>query len=135
MHAEAGAERVHAAARLAGIADALDESEWSAELRRSGVVPIPAPHPPTWGEVAMTGLEVVESLARTDDWDAARHQAAFLADFFTRMRKQLHGVAGVAFDGLAAAARAHDRDDLDAHADLIRELFGGDTAPAGAGPS
>jgi len=135
MHAEAGAERVDAAARLAGIADALGETEWSAELRRSGVAPIPAPHPPTWGEVAMIGLDVVERRARAGDWDAARHQAAFLADFFTRMRKQLHGVAGVAFEGLAAAARAADLDDLDEHADLIRALFGGDGAPAGAGLS
>ena len=135
MHAEAGAELLHAAARLAGIADALEETEWSAELRRSGVDPIPAAHPPTWGEVALTGLNVVDGLARTGDWDAARHQAAFLADFFTRMRKQLHGVAGVAFEGLASAARAHDQDDLDEHADLIRELFGGDATPAGTGPA
>jgi hypothetical protein len=81
----------------------------------------------------MTGLEVVDGLARTGDWDAARHQAAFLADFFTRMRKRLHGVAGVAFEGLASAVRAHDLDDLDEHADLIRELFGADAAPADAG--
>ena len=81
----------------------------------------------------MIGLDVVERRARAGDWDAARHQAAFLADFFTRMRKQLHGVAGVAFEGLAAAARAADLDDLDEHADLIRALFGGDGAPAGAG--
>ncbi len=135
MHAEAGAELLHAASRLAGIADALGETEWSAELRRSGVEPIAATHPPTWGEVALTGLEVVAGLARSGDWASARHQAAFLADFFTRMRKQLHGVAGVAFEGLASAARAHDQEDLEEHADLIRELFGGNAAPAGAGPT
>jgi hypothetical protein len=131
MRAEAGAELAHAAARLAGIAAALGETEWSDELRRSGVDPLPATHAPTWGEVAMTGLEVVDGLARTDAWDGARHQAAFLADFFTRHRKQLHGVAGVAFEGLSSAARARDLEDLDEHSDLIRELFGGDTAPAG----
>jgi hypothetical protein len=132
MRVEARAELAHAAARLAGIADALGETEWSAELRGSGVDPIPTAHSPTWSEVAMTGLEVVDGLARTGDWDAARHQASFLADFFTRMRKQLHGVAGVAFEGLASAARAHDLDDLGEHADLIRELFGDGAGPASA---
>jgi hypothetical protein len=127
MSDEAGADLTDAAARLAGIADALGESDWRDELRRRGAVPAPVDAPPTWGQVALTGLDVVEGLAATGRWDDARHQAAFLADFFTRMRRRLHGVAGVAFEGLAHAARARDRDDLDVHADLIRELFGGDT--------
>ncbi len=126
MSQEAGADLKDAAARLAGIADALGESDWSDELRRRGAVPVPPTGPPTWGEVAMTGLDVVEGLAQAGSWDDARHQAAFLADFFTRTRKQLHGVAGVAFEGLALAARGHDREDLDEHAELIRALFGGD---------
>ncbi len=75
----------------------------------------------------MTGLDVVEGLAAVGRWEEARHQAAFLADFFTRTRKQLHGVAGVAFEGLALAARGHDRVDLDEHAELIRARFGADT--------
>jgi hypothetical protein len=132
MCSAAGAERADAAARLAGIADALGEHEWSAELRRTGVTPARVAAPPTWGEVAITGLDVVEKLATAGDWTGARDQAAFLADFFTRMRKQLHGVAGVAFEGLASAARARDPEDLAEHADLIRELFGSDNAPAGA---
>jgi hypothetical protein len=127
MSDEAGADLNDAAARLAGIADALGESDWRDELRRHGVVPAPVDAPPTWGRVALTGLDVVEGLAATGQWDDARHQAAFLADFFTRMRRRLHGVAGVAFEGLALAARARDREDLDVHAELIRELFGGDT--------
>ncbi len=126
MSPEAGADLTDAAARLAGIADALGESDWCAELRTGGVVPHPVTAPPTWGAVAMTGLDVVEQLAAAGRWEDARHQAAFLADFFTRRRKQLHGVAGVAFEGLALAARGHDRDDLDEHADLIRTLFGAD---------
>jgi len=134
MCREAGAERADAAARLAGIADALGETMWADELRRSGVTPVPAATPPTWGEVAITGLDVVEDRARSGDWTTARDQAAFLADFFTRMRKQLHGVAGVAFEGLASAARAHDLEDLAEHGDLIRELFGSDDAPAGGTP-
>jgi len=127
MGHEAGADLTDAAARLAGIADALGESDWSDELRRRGAVPVTADGPPTWGQVALTGLEVVEGFAAAGNWEDARHQAAFLADFFTRMRKQLHGVAGVAFEGLAGAARARDRGDLDEHAELIRELFGTDT--------
>jgi len=129
MSSEAGADLTDAAARLAGIADALGESDWSDELCRVGVVPIPAVGPPTWGQVAITGLDVVEGLVNAGRWEDARHQAAFLADFFTRMRKQLHGVAGVAFEGLALAARGRDRDDLDEHADLIRALFGADAEP------
>lgn len=128
MSREGGADVADAAARLAGIADALGESAWVDELRRGGVTPSRQQAPPTWGQVAITGLEVVEGLAAQGQWDDARHQAAFLADFFTRMRKQLHGVAGVAFEGLALAARARDREDLDEHADLIRELFGDDEA-------
>jgi hypothetical protein len=38
-------------------------------------------------------------------------------------------VAGVAFEGLALAARGHDRDELDEHAELIRALFGADAEP------
>lgn len=132
MCREAGAGGADPAARLAGIADALGETMWADELRRTGVTAIPAAVPPTWGDLAITGLEVVEDLAIRGDWAAARDQAAFLADFFTRMRKQLHGVAGVAFEGLASAARAHDPDDLAEHSQLIRELFGSDDAPAGA---
>jgi hypothetical protein len=127
MSPEAGADLTDAAARLAGIADALGEPDWCAALRRGGVAPRAATAPPTWGEVAMTGLDVVEGLAAVGRWEEARHQAAFLADFFTRTRKQLHGVAGVAFEGLALAARGHDRVDLDEHAELIRALFGADT--------
>jgi hypothetical protein len=126
MTIEGGADLADAAARLAGIADALGESAWSQELRRHGVTPAPQSTPPTWGQVALTGLDVVEGLTANGDWDDARHQAAFLADFFTRTRKQLHGVAGVAFEGLAQAAGARDRDDLDEHAELIRALFGAD---------
>jgi hypothetical protein len=127
MSHEAGADLTDAAARLAGIADALGEPDWSQALRGSDGVRVPPVGPPTWGQVALTGLEVVEALAAAGKWDDARHQAAFLADFFTRMRTQLHGVAGVAFEGLAGAARAHDRQDLDEHAELIRELFGANT--------
>jgi len=131
MPPSADADHVDATARLAGIAVALGESEWADELRGRGVVPAPVASPPTWGQVAMTGLVVVDGLAADGDWDGARHQASFLADFFTRMRKQLHGVAGVAFEGLSMAARARDREDLDEHAELIRELFGGDSTPVG----
>jgi hypothetical protein len=126
MTNEAGADLADAAARLAGLADDLGESAWSDELRRGGITPLAPAGPPTWGQVAITGLELVEGLAAIGNWEDARHQAAFLADFFTRMRKQLHAVAGVAFEGLASAARAHDRDDLNEHAELIRELFGAD---------
>ena len=126
MSHQAGARLTDAAARLAGIADALGESDWCDELRRSGAVPVRPDGPPTWGQIAMTGLDVVEGLAAAGRWADARHQAAFLADFFTRRRKQLHGVAGVAFEGLALAARGRDREDLDEHAELIRALFGAD---------
>lgn len=126
MAQPAGADLPDAAARLAGIAEALGEASWSDELHRIGVVGAVRVAPPTWGLVAVTGLDVVEGLAAAGRWDDARHQAAFLADFFTRMRTQLHAIAGVAFEGLAAAARARDPEDLDEHAELIRELFAAD---------
>lgn len=126
MPQPSGADLPDAAARLAGIAKALGETSWSEELGRLGAVADDRVAAPTWGQVAITGLDVVEGLASADRWDDARHQAAFLADFFTRMRKQLHAIAGGAFEGLAAAARAHDADDLDEHARLIRELFSAD---------
>lgn len=130
MSHKAGAHLTDAAARLAGIADALGESDWRDELRRAGAVAVRPDGPPTWGQVAMTGLDVVEGLATAGEWDDARHQAAFLADFFIRRRKQLHGVAGIAFEGLALAARGRDREDLDEHAELIRALFGADADQA-----
>ena len=127
MSHEAGADLTDAAARLAGIADALGESDWCDELRRAGAVPIRPRRSSHMGPGRDDRARCRRgSRAPRGDWDDARHQAAFLADFFTRRRKQLHGVAGVAFEGLALAARGRDREDLDEHAELIRALFGAD---------
>ena len=38
---------------------------------------------------------------------------------------ELHPVAGESFEGLRAAAHAHDPDQLDDFVDLLREIFGG----------
>ena len=128
MTAEPSVETTDAVARLAGLVESLGEFEWRDYVRAAGINPHPDFGSPTWGNLARTGLDVVEYYAARDEGVCARDHAAFLADYFMRTRKQLHGVAGVAFEGLSLAARAHDTDELEDHADLIRELFGDDQA-------
>jgi hypothetical protein len=48
-----------------------------------------------------------------------------MADYFTAVRRELHPVAAVGFQGLCDAARARDREELDEHVSFLREIFGG----------
>jgi hypothetical protein len=122
-----------AAARLVPLARALGEDGWVADLR--GIAPGTGDEraeTPTWGELAMEGTGLIESLAARGRWDEATRQAAHLTDYFTAHRRRLHGIAGIAFDGLWSAAKARDADELEDFASLLRELFGTDADPAGA---
>jgi hypothetical protein len=73
--------------------------------------------------VARGGLADVEALAEAGRWDDAALRAGELTEIFRAARPHLHAVAGEAFDGLLAAARARDRDELGDFAELVRELF------------
>ena len=147
MSHEAGADLTDAAARLAGIADALGESDWCDELRRVGAVPIPPDGPPTWGQVAMTGLEVVEGLATAGRLGRRTPPGGVSGGLLhPACASNCTGWPASRFEGLALAARGRDREDLDEHAELIRALFGADADhvtkaglmsepdPAAAGP-
>jgi len=107
------------------MAAALDEPDWSrlaAGLSAPGGPADPA-GAPTYGALAVTGIELVERLAAAGRWDDAHPQAAFLADYFMAARRQLHPVAGVAFQGLCDAVRARDTEELAEHAEFLREIF------------
>ncbi len=109
------------------MAAALGDAGWAeaAALIADGS---PAPSSegvPSYGELAATGMRVIELLAGLERWAEAREQAAHLADYFTRVRREVHPVAAVGFQGLCDAAQAKDRDEVDEHLDFLREIFGG----------
>lgn len=85
--------------------------------------PSPEVRRPTYRDVARRGLDDVEALAGAGRWEEAATRAGELTAVFRAARAHLHAVAGEAFDGLLAAARARDEDELADFADLVRELF------------
>lgn len=108
------------------MAAALGEPEWSASLALiAGTRPEPPFAVPGYGELAVTGMRVVELLAGDERWRESREVAAHLADYFTRVRRELHPVAAVGFQGLCDAAQARDREELDEHLEFLREILGG----------
>lgn len=113
------------AARLSALAASMGDAEWgraAAALAEGHPVPDDA-GTPTYHDVALTGLAVVEGLADSDRWREAREQAEFLSDFFTGARKRLHAVAGIGFQGLLSAVRGRDRDEIADMAEFLREIF------------
>lgn len=106
------------------MAAALGDDAWaSAAGLIGGGTPVAGPVP-SYGELAATGMRVIELLAGLDRWAEARTHAAHLADYFTRVRREVHPVASVGFQGLCDAAQARDRQELDEHLDFLREIFG-----------
>lgn len=119
------------AARLSALAAALGDREWSAAVAALvGGPPTDAPSvPPTYRDVALTGLGLVEALADAGRWAEARTQAGYLADFFTANRRHLHAVAGVGFQGLLSAVTDRDREEMADLGDFLREIFAAPETP------
>lgn len=127
-----GGDLAGTAARLSAMAAVLDDREWSdaaAALADGNVTPPPS-GPPTYHDVALTGLALVEALADAGRWREARTQAAFVSDFFTASRRRLHAVAGVGFQGLLSAVADRDREEMVDMADFLREIFAVQDDPA-----
>ena len=120
-----GAGTADRAAQLAAAVSALDQPEWAADAARlaGGETPEAPGAAPTYRELARTGLDLVEALAGEGRWDDGARQARHLSRYFAGARHQLHAVAAEAFDGLHAAVRARDADELEDFADLLRTLF------------
>jgi hypothetical protein len=111
-------------ARLASAVAGLGDREWAAELARVGELPAPgAGDPPTYERLALAGVDAVGALADAGRWEEAAAQAGRLTAYFRRRSRELHPVAGEAFDGLQAAARARDPEELGDFVDLLREIF------------
>lgn len=114
------------AATLAAAAAAIGDPSWSAEAARlAGMAPaVDGGEPrPSYRTLARAGIDVVEALAGQVRWDEAAAQAERLAGYFASARPRLHAVAGEGFDGLHAAARARDPEELADFVGLLRELF------------
>jgi hypothetical protein len=118
-----GAGTADRAAQLAAAVSALGEPEWAADAARLAGGDPPKPSPPTYRDLARTGLDLVEALAGEGRWDDAAVQAHHLSRYFAGARRQLHAVPAEAFDGLHAAVRARDPEELEDFADLLRTLF------------
>lgn len=114
------------AAWIAAAAERLGRREWSrAAAGLAGHGPAPAlVAAPTYGQLALTGIDLVEELAAGGRWRDAADQAGHLRRYFSAPGGALHQIAGESFDGLQAAARARDREELDDFTALLRELFG-----------
>lgn len=123
------AERLERAAQaLAAAAAALGQPEWERHTRAlAATAPAPAPRVPTYRDVAVAGLDLVDALADGGRWDEADVQASHLSRFFSDPRAAQPAITRYGFDGLRAAARARDRDELADFLDVLREIFG----PAG----
>lgn len=110
------------------MARALDDRSWArdAQALAGGAAEVaPDARPPSFHDLAMTGLTLVEALVAAGRWDEARTQARHLAGHFHEMRRGLHPVAAAGFGGLHDAVRSRDRDGIDDHAELLREILGG----------
>ena len=119
-----GAGTADRAAQLAAAVAVLGQPEWAADAARvAGVESLPPAPAPTYRELARSGLDLVEALAGEGRWDEAAGQARHLSRYFAGARQHLHAVAGEAFDGLHAAVRARDADELEDFADLLRTIF------------
>lgn len=109
---------------MAAAAGRLGEDEWSRSAARLAEAPPPVLEvAPTYRELALVGIDLVEELAGAGRWDDAAEQARHLTRYFRAPGGVLHQVAGESFDGLHAAARARDPEGLGDFTDLLRELF------------
>lgn len=113
------------ASRLAVVVGLLDEA-WRADAERLAGEAVPVAEggePPTYGDVARLGTDVVVALGAEGRWDEAAVQARHLMSFFARTGFLLGPIAVEAFDGLLAACLARDPDEVTDFAELVRELF------------
>lgn len=113
-------------ARLAAAVSGLHDDAWSGELARLGAPPAQGGEAPTYERLATAGVDAVDALARDGAWGEAAAQADRLTAFFRARTRHIHPVAAESFDGLRAAARARDPEELADFVDLLRELFAGD---------
>ena len=111
------------ARHLAGAAVAAGDGDWAADVRALVPVEVTVGAPPTYGQVARAGADLVVTLIDAGRWGDAERQTAHLTSFFRAAKPNLHAVAGEAFGGLTAAVRARDRDEVIESADLIHEMF------------
>ncbi len=121
------AERVAAeAARLAAAVAWLGDAEWREDAARVAGARAAEPArdaPPTFGELARGGTELVKGLVADGRWDEAALQARHLRAFFAREGGHLGPVAAPTFDGLLAAVLARDPDEVGDFTALIGEIF------------
>lgn len=114
--------------RMADLAAAAAAPAWAAALAEpAGRAPATVP-PPTFHDLAWTGLDLVDALVAAGRWDDARTHTAHLADYFTAARRRLHPVAAVAFQGLHDAVRARDPEEIEPLTSLLRDIFEPDPA-------
>lgn len=111
--------------RLAAAVSGLGDEAWDDELAGLGAAPTAGDAgPPTYELLASAGVDAVDALARDGAWDEAARQADRLTAFFRARTRHIHPVAAESFDGLRAAARARDPEELADFVELLRELFG-----------
>jgi len=113
------------AVRLSRLVAAIGDRAWSGDLDPLTAVPDPgAPGPPpTYGEVARAGTDLVASLSGDGRWDEAAVQARHLRRFFAATGMSLGPIAAQTFDGLLAATLARDPDELRDFVELVGEMF------------
>lgn len=112
-------------ARLARAVAGLGDDDWLAELIALGApVPTEDPGPPTYEDLAGGGVATVTGLVECGRWDDADRQAQRLTRLFHLNRRHIHPVAAESFDGLHAAVRARDREEMTDFVELLGELFG-----------
>ena len=112
-----------AVSRLATAASGLGDEGWVRELEALGADRADGGGVPTYEELAAAGVAAVEALAGAGRWDAAAAQSDRLTAFFRAHRDHIHPVAAESFDGLRAAVRARDPEEVGDFLDLLRELF------------
>jgi hypothetical protein len=113
-------------ARLAAAVAWLGDPVWAervAGLADNGGPPEPNGEPPTYGDIAGAGTDVVVGLADAGRWDEAAVEARALKRFFGSTPVDLGPIAVQAFDGLLAASLARDRGELEDFVDLVDLLF------------
>lgn len=115
------------AVRLSRLVAALGDRAWSGDLDPLTAVPATAAGtadaPPTYGDIARAGTDLVASLSGDGRWDEAAVQARHLRRLFAATGMSLGPIAAQAFDGLLAATLARDPDELRDFVELVGEMF------------
>ncbi len=114
------------ALRLAAAASALGDDAWAraAAAVADSEPPAGDAQPPTYRELALTGIAVVLALAHDDRWGEAQEQARFLARQFDGAEAPVRTIAGEGFRGLVSSAASADRQGMQDFAAFVLELYG-----------